>query len=60
GGFGTYGEYSTSLLGSKDVTFLRAQRDLDRAAEYGHADLWLASDAESKVWKPIYKWMKKH
>jgi pimeloyl-ACP methyl ester carboxylesterase len=60
GGFGTYGEYSTSLLGSKDVTFLRAQRDLDRAAEYGHADLWLASDAESKVWKPIYEWMKKH
>ncbi|WNG23428.1 hypothetical protein F0U62_04820 [Cystobacter fuscus] len=61
GGFGTYGEYTVkSLLGSKDVTILRARRDLDRAAEYGHADLWLASDAQAKVWEPIYKWMKKH
>jgi hypothetical protein len=61
GGFGIYGEYSAkSLLGSKDVTILRARRDLDRAAEYGHADLWLASDAQTKVWEPIYQWMKKH
>jgi len=63
GGFGSYGEYAAkNLLGSKDVTVLRVQRESDsaRAADYGHADLWLASDAEKSVWKPISKWMDKH
>ncbi|WNG33108.1 hypothetical protein F0U61_05365 [Archangium violaceum] len=63
GGFGAYGEYVVkNLLGSKDVTIHQVQRlpDAYRAADYGHADLFLASDAEKTVWAPIYEWMKKH
>jgi hypothetical protein len=63
GGFGHYGEYAvTNLLGSKDVTVLRVQRLTEalRVADYGHADLFIASDAEQSVWAPIYRWMKKH
>lgn len=63
GGYGRYGEYTvTNLLGSKDVTVLRVQRlpDAYRAADYGHADLFLGSDAENAVWAPIYRWLKKH
>jgi hypothetical protein len=63
GGYGRYGEYTvTNLLGSKDVTLHRVQRLAEpaRALDYGHADLFLASDAEQSVWAPIYRWMKKH
>ena len=63
GGFGSYGVYSARQLGSKDVSVHLVQRQAEaanRIADYGHADLFLASDAETAVWEPIYKWMKKH
>jgi len=63
GGFGSYGVYSAkSVLGSQDVTVLLVKENAatGRLAEYGHADLWLAGDAEKKVWEPIYNWMKRH
>ncbi|MFL5356603.1 hypothetical protein [Archangium sp.] len=63
GGFGRYGEYAvTNLLGSQDVSIVRVQRltESQRVADYGHVDLFLASDAEQSVWAPIYRWMKKH
>lgn len=63
GGFGRYGEYAvTNLLGSRDVTIHRVQRlsEAQRVADYGHVDLFLGSDAETAVWAPIYRWMKKH
>lgn len=60
GGFGTFGEYSTTLLGSTDVSSLvvsqqpPALRDLD----WGHTDIFLAEDAETEVWQPILDWMR--
>ncbi|PTL79898.1 hypothetical protein [Vitiosangium sp. GDMCC 1.1324] len=63
GGYGSYGEYSAKkLLGSKDVTILRVQKfqEAFRAADYGHADLFLGANAKTDVWAPIYQWMKKH
>jgi len=60
GGFGQFGGYTTTLLGSHDVTThvvsLRAQRALD----FGHADLWNATDAPSLVWQPILDWIEGH
>jgi len=62
GGFGGYGEYSAKQLGSKDVSVHLVKRlpDAYRVADYGHADLFLAKDADKDVWEPIYQWMKKH
>ncbi|QRK12453.1 hypothetical protein JQX13_21965 [Archangium violaceum] len=63
GGMGTYGLHSLSLLGSKDVTPYVVQRFEDeaaRAVEYGHADLFLADDAEALVWTPILDWVLRH
>jgi pimeloyl-ACP methyl ester carboxylesterase len=62
GGFGSYGVASTKLLGSKDVSVHLVQKlpEAYRVADYGHADLFLAKDADKDVWEPIYQWMKKH
>ncbi len=62
GGFGSYGVHSAKQLGSKDLSVHLVQRlpDAYRIADYGHADLFLASDAQTAVWEPIYQWMKKH
>jgi hypothetical protein len=63
GGFGSFGAYvPRNLLGSKDVTVHMVQRlpDAARVADYGHADLFLASDAKTAVWDPIFQWMKRH
>ncbi|HEX8825353.1 MAG TPA: hypothetical protein VF794_35895 [Archangium sp.] len=62
GGFGSYGLHSMNLLGSKDKSSLVVQRmpTEARVADYGHADLFLASDAASAVWAPIHEWMKAH
>ncbi|WP_375770260.1 hypothetical protein NR798_05020 [Archangium gephyra] len=62
GGFGGYGVHSTKLLGSKDVSVHMVQRlpEAYRGADYGHADLFLAEDAATAVWEPIYQWMKTH
>ena len=63
GGFGKYGEFTVKeQLGSKDVTVQRVgfESDADRKKDFGHADLWLAKDAQSQVWEPILKWVRKH
>ncbi len=62
GGFGSYGVYSTTLLGSEDVSVHMVQRmpDALRVIDYGHADLFLAADADTAVWAPIHEWMLQH
>lgn len=63
GGFGKYGEFTVkNQLGSKDVTVQRVgfESDADRGKDFGHADLWLAKDAQRQVWEPIFKWVRKH
>ncbi len=69
GGFGEYGVYTTTLLGSydkdnphnDDVNTLIVELYPPEAAalDYGHIDLLFADNAKSLVWKPIYKWIKK-
>jgi hypothetical protein len=62
GGFGRNALHGLSRLGSKDVTVHMVQRypDAYRAADYGHADLFLASDAQTAVWAPMLQWIQRH
>jgi len=62
GGFGTYGLHTFNQLGSKDKSSLVVRRAPEQArfADYGHADLFLARDADTTVWAPIHEWMKRH
>ncbi len=62
GGFGDLGVYSTTLLGSTDVTVhvVELLPPEGRLFDYGHADLFLAGDAESRVWQPILDWLTSH
>lgn len=63
GGVGSYGVHSLSLLGSTDRTVLVVRDSTAEAArpvEYGHADLFLANDAETRVWAPILDWVQRH
>jgi hypothetical protein len=59
GGFGETGLYTTTLLGSTDVTSLVVNKvpSTQRLLDYGHADLFLAHDAETLVWQPLLNWM---
>ena len=62
GGTGRYGLHSLSLLGSQDVSSLVVRRFSHeaRVMDYGHADLFLADDAEASVWLPIQRWLERH
>jgi hypothetical protein len=31
-----------------------------RVVDYGHADLFLANDAQALVWQPILSWIQAH
>jgi len=59
GGFGTFGNYSLTLLGSSDVETLNVDLlpPAARVLDFGHADLVLAGDADTLAWSPIYDWM---
>jgi hypothetical protein len=59
GGFGEYGLYTTTLLGSTDVTSLVVSKvsAAQRLLDYGHADLFLANDAAELVWTPLLEWI---
>jgi hypothetical protein len=60
GGFGGYGNYSVSLLGSKDKTIkiIRLLPPGYEAADFGHIDLLYANNAKSMVWESISNWIK--
>jgi hypothetical protein len=62
GGFGEYGVYTTTLLGSHDVTthIVDLKPANDRLSDYGHADLFLGTNAQALVWKPILDWLRAH
>lgn len=62
GGFGEFGIYTTTLLGSTDVTTLVINKvpAAARILDYGHADLFLANDAETLVWQPLLDWVQAH
>lgn len=62
GGFGEFGIYTTTLLGSTDVTSLVIHKTPpeQRLFDYGHADLFVANDAETLVWQPMLDWLTAH
>ena len=62
GGFGNLGIYTTTLLGSQDVTSLviDLQPPANQLAEFGHADIFLANNAQTLVWQPILSWIQGH
>lgn len=62
GGFGELGIYTTTLLGSTDVSTLVINKvpAAARILDYGHADLFLANDAETLVWQPLLDWVQAH
>ena len=62
GGIGQASVYSTTLLGSPDVTtrIVSLRPPGEEALDFGHADLWLADNAEKIAWRPILDWLKKH
>ena len=62
GGFGYSGLYTTTLLGSQDVTshVVDLQPAAAQLIEVGHADIFLANDAESLFWQPILSWLQGH
>jgi len=62
GGFGQYGVYTTTLLGSRDVTthIVHLTPDSARLADFGHADLFLGTNAQTLVWQTILGWVRTH
>ena len=62
GGFGEYGIYTTTLLGSTDKRTLvvKLHPPESVALDYGHVDLLWADNAKSLVWTPIYQWIITH
>jgi len=62
GGYGDYGVYSTTLLGSRDVTVHLASTwpAAYRMLDFGHADILYGDHAESLVWQPMLEWIRAH
>jgi len=60
GGYGDTGVYSTTLLGSQDVTTHVVQLDADRLLDVGHGDIFHGDNAEALFWQPISSWIEAH
>ncbi|HEV7671378.1 MAG TPA: hypothetical protein VGS22_22905 [Thermoanaerobaculia bacterium] len=58
GGFGAFGLYTLSLLGSPDQESLIIDlRPQSRLSDFGHSDLFLAKQARTLVWQPLLAWI---
>jgi hypothetical protein len=61
GGVGPYTAATTSYLGSTDVQVLYVSVGApDPALEFGHVDLFTASNAPTLVWQPVLEWVQDH
>lgn len=62
GGVGEFGTYTTTLLGSSDVTvrIVDFEPAASRLEDFGHVDLFTARDAESLAWRPLLRWLRAH
>lgn len=60
GGFGEFGVFTTTLLGSTDVSthIVSWAPPEARILDFGHADLFQGARAEELVWQPILDWMR--
>ena len=62
GGVGQAGVYSTTLLGSTDVTIhmVRLHPAGEEGLDFGHWDLWVADNAAELAWQPVLDWLRAH
>lgn len=62
GGIGDHGVFTTTQLGTTDVTTLIVRRfGPDRLLEdFGHGDLLFATDAPALAWQPLASWLLHH
>lgn len=60
GGLGDEGLYSTTLVSSADVTYTNISITTGKAEDFGHDDLWRASNAAALVWSPILNFVTTH
>jgi hypothetical protein len=62
GGMGELGVYTTTLLGSTDVTthVVSLVPPEARLLDIGHADIFVATDAPTLFWQTIYDWLRAH
>ena len=62
GGYGEHAVFSTTQVGSTDVTaMVIRQLPAEREAEdFGHADLLFAPDAVPLAWQPLLAWLGRH
>ena len=62
GGTGEYGYHALTRTASTDITKFTVQLhpDDERALDFGHADNFTGTNAETLVWKPILDWLVAH
>ncbi len=60
GGFGEFGVFNTTVLGSTDVSSLVVSLNEDRAIDIGHQELFIADNAENLFWQPVLAWIQAH
>jgi len=62
GGFGERGYYAVTLTGSTDITksIVQLHPSSEPELDFGHADLFTATNAETLVWEPILEWLAAH
>ena len=55
-------DYTLSQLGSSDITsgVVQVLDPGQEAFDYGHGDVFAATDAEVRIWQPIVDWLKTH
>jgi len=52
--------YAATLTASADVTHYVASKGVDPPEDFGHADLWMAYDADLMVWAVLEDWLIDH
>jgi len=62
GAFGDFGDYTSTLTASSDITnqTVSLQPDELRNIDYGHADLFLATNADVQAWAAMRAWLATH
>lgn len=56
------GRWTTAVTASDDVTIYEVslQPEGQRSIDFGHADLWIADDADDLVWETLHGWLIDH
>lgn len=60
GGFGDLGLYTTTLVGSSDVDTVTIELTGDKFTDFGHDDVFRATNAPTLVFAPLLSWLQSH